>query len=234
MVDEEEAIKFINTIHYKSTGTDNISVIQESVNESTKNDKFIIASGFIENTDKKINVFEDNSYDEIKLSDDDIQTQTLTSIKYSLNLNPKLKQLYKEEKISLLIYNYLSTVLKTIITSKNPRKTEELNTNFKTLIESDNDNKDEKLNSFFIQLNALVKMSYFEESLLLNDEEKIQFFIDFDILFEKYKNTSIKEKRLFNIVSIDNGPECLLRLLYTSYNCNLTFYYSLNWYDKFD
>lgn len=227
--DIEEGIKFIYTTHYKSTGNDNISVIQESFNESNKNDKFIIVNGFIENTDKTvklINLFKDKTYDEINLLDDDIQTKTLTSTKYSLNLNPKLKKLYKEEKTSLLIYNYLSTVLKTIITSKNPRKTEELNTNFNSLIDSDSDNKHDKLNSFFIELNAFVKMSYFEESLLLNDEEKIDFFIDFDRLFEKYKNISIEEKRLFNVVSIDNGPECLLKLLYTSYNCNVTFYYS--------
>lgn len=46
------------------------------------------------------------------------------------------------------------------------------------------------------------------------------------MFFEKYKQTAISEGRLFNIISIDTGSECLLRLIYTSHKAYITIYNS--------
>lgn len=225
----EDAIKVINFSYYKNTRKENVSIIKENLSFLDKNENLIFIENFDNNNNiiiKLSNIFKEGYFDKIELSSEDIKFQSSTETKFYLNLNKELKATYKEAKKNILIYNYLSTILNTIINATDPRKAEESNSKFKRIISSTNVNREEELESFFIQLEMHIKMYYFDKYLLLNNSEKELFLENFNIYFEIYKKMAISERRLFNIISITNGNECLLRSIYTSEQPYLTIYYS--------
>lgn len=227
--DINDAIMIVRTNYSKSTGDDNISYIKENNNSLKTNIKTIELNTLAENGEKHICFYDNNTekfIDKIPLSKENLEISTKTSKKYLLNLNSNFKMHFKREKENILIYNYLSIVLKTILGMINPRKREELNGEFTKIITNLKGNNQEKLDTFFIKFNSFVKMSYFENYLYLTEENKDSFYLEFDSIFEKYKEFAIDERRLFNIVSIDNGSESLLRLIYTSHKSFVTNYYS--------
>lgn len=125
MNDINNAIQVVSINHYKSTGDDNISSIKENYN-SLQNNKQLIERKTFPGTGEKYVCFTDPNtgqvLDKIMLSDKNLQISTKTSHKYGLSLNQKSKFNFRKEKESILIYNYLSTVLKTILTTVNPKK----------------------------------------------------------------------------------------------------------------
>lgn len=225
----EQAIKVFQPYYSKKTGTENVSTIKEDVPIFEKYEQPIIIENFDNNkpiTIKLKNVQQPRQVDEIQLSKNNIKYESLTETKYILTVNPELKKNYQESKKEILIYNYLSTILNTIISIVDPRKSEEINSDFQKIIYLESDQKQDLLEELFKTLQWHVIFSYFERFLFLNEIEKKSFLEDFNNNFKIYRYMALSEKRLFNVKSIATGNECLLRLIYTSVEAYITFYYS--------